>query len=200
IRALLELQRGWKICGESATGKEAVAQAKRLMPDVAILDVSMPDLSGLEATRQICHAVPKTRILILSMNESEQAVRELLEAGARGYVFKSDVDRDLVLAVQMLSQGEFFFTPKVAEMLVARGYLKPAEKTASGESGPALTARQCQVAALLAAGKTNKEVANALGISVKTVEAHRGSIMRRLDLHSFSELVRYALRNNMIQP
>ncbi len=200
IRALLELQRGLKICGECASGKEAVEQAKRLKPDVAVLDIRMPDLSGLEATQQIRKLVPKTQILILSMDESERAVRELLDAGARGYVFKSDVDRELVLAVQRLSQGEFFFTPRVAEMLLTKGFLEPSGKTRSEETGEPLTARQRQIAGMLAAGKTNKEVAAALGISVKTAETHRASIMRRLKLDTFSELVRYAVRNDMIKP
>ncbi|MGH9404746.1 MAG: response regulator, partial [Terriglobia bacterium] len=188
VRALLESERKWQVCGEASTGQEAVGKAQSLKPDVIVLDVAMPDINGLSATRQILKNVPSARVLILSMHESEQAVHDALEAGARGYVFKSDLDRDLLTAVEMLSQDKSFFTPKVSEMVLG-GYLKGGSGEA--ESKPArraLTPRQREVVRLLAEGKTNKEVASLLAISVKTAEAHRSAIMNRLKLDSFSEL------------
>jgi DNA-binding NarL/FixJ family response regulator len=200
LRSLLEAQPGWEICAEAANGREAVAKAKQLRPDVGLLDLTMPDLNGLEATRQILKAVPTTEVLILTMHESEQAIREVLQAGARGFVLKSDAVRNLVAAVEALSQHKPFFTPRVAEMVLG-GYL-----TNGGRAGgfqPTcnhLTAREREVVQLLAEGKTNKQVASELNISVNTVEAHRSNVMHKLALKSLSDLVRYAIRNRIIQP
>lgn len=194
VRALLESQRGWEVCGEAATGREAVEKARRLKPDVVVLDIAMPELNGFEAARQILRTVPQTKVLILSMYESEQAVRDALDAGARAYVSKSDLDRDLLVAVDLLAENRTFFTTKVSQMVV-QGYLKGGKS----QSGGALSPRQHQVVRLLAEGKTNKEVAVALGISVKTAETHRSLIMRKLRLLSFSDLVRYAVRENIVK-
>lgn len=199
LRALLETRQGWEVIGEASDGRQAVDMAKRLKPDVVVLDISMPELNGLEAARQILHDLPRTEVLILTMHRSEQVVRELLQAGARGYLLKNDAARELVAAVEALSQHQPFFSSEVSE-IVLQGFRKPAADTDSSQTPTArLTARERQIAQLLAEGKSNKEVASALGISVKTAETHRTNIMNKLNLHSLSELVRYAVRNNMIE-
>jgi DNA-binding NarL/FixJ family response regulator len=199
VRALLETHPGWKVCGEAATGAEAVRQAKKLRPDVAVVDITMPDLSGFEATRQIRAAVPQTEVLVLTAHESEQALREVLNAGALGYVSKSDLDLNLLAAIESLLRHKPFFSSRVSEMMLER-YLKGDVPSKSAGTGPAtLTPRQREVVRLLAEGKTNKEVALALGISVKTAETHRNNIMRKLQLRSFSHLVRYAVRHNLVE-
>jgi DNA-binding NarL/FixJ family response regulator len=200
LRALLESQPGWVVVDEAVNGREAVTKAKELKPDVVILDISMPELNGMEATGQIRKATPKTEVLILTVHESERVVREVLEAGARGYVMKSDADQQLIAAVQALSRHEVFFTPKVEQMVLA-GYLRhdapPAE-----EKGPRLplTQREREILQLLAEGKSNKEVAKALYLGIKTVETHRARILRKLRLHSVGDLVRYAIRHHIIEP
>jgi len=198
LRALLEGHPGWQICAETIDGREAVEKAAQLRPDVVILDLGMPGLNGLEAARQIREASPLCEVLILTMHESEQVIREVLAAGARGYVLKSDAGRDLVNAVEALSRHKTFFTSSVAEMVV-KGYLSGGQ---DGEQGglSVLTNREREVIQLLAEGKGNKEVADLLGISVRTAETHRTNIMRKLDCHSMSDLVRYAIRNSLIVP
>jgi DNA-binding NarL/FixJ family response regulator len=196
VRALLESQSGWRVCGEAATGAEAVCKARQLKPDVIVMDITMPELSGWEATRQIRAQVPGATVLILSMHETGQAVREVLKAGAQGYVLKSDLDRNLIAAVRALGHGERFFSQKVSEIVI-EDYLSP-ESVRREADGQLLTARQRDVVRLLAEGKTNKEVATELGISVKTAEAHRTNVMQRLKLRSFSDLVRYAVRQGIV--
>ncbi|HXJ91519.1 MAG TPA: response regulator transcription factor [Terriglobia bacterium] len=197
LKSILETHPNWMVVGEATTGREAIAQAGTLSPDVVILDMSMPELNGLEATRGILKVAPDARVLVLTQHDSEQLVRSFLQAGAQGYLVKSDAARDLVPAVESLEQGRPFFTSKVARM-VLDGYLK--SLMAEGDPPAALTPSEAQIVQLLAEGKTNKEVAGALSIAVKTVETHRAHIMRKLGFHSVSDLVRYAVRNNMIQP
>lgn len=199
VRALLESQAGWTICGEAATGAEAILKAKRLKPDIIVMDISMPELNGLEATRQIHAVMPETPVLILSMHESDQHVREMLDAGARGYVLKSDLDRNLYVAIQTLRQGKTFFSAKVSEIVVD-GFIKGTanRRRQAQTTHQELTPRQKEVVQHLAAGRINKEIGAILGISTKTVEAHRAQIMRRLELRSFSDLVLYAARENII--
>lgn len=201
VRTLLEEQPGWEVAAEAADGREAVEKAKQVQPDVTILDLSMPELNGLEAAREILKSVP-TKVLILTMYDSDPLIRQTLEAGARGYLLKSDAGRDLVSAVDALRRNKTFFTPKVAQM-VLEGYLgrpaKEGEEDSNRKNGLRLTARQKQILQLLAEGKSSKEVAVALNISVKTAETHRANIMRRLDCHSVTELVRYAIRNHIIE-
>ena len=199
VRALLETHAGWKVCGEAATGAEAVKQAKKLRPDVAVIDITMPDLNGFEATRQIRTVAPQTEVLVLTVHESEQALREVLDAGALGYVSKSDLDLNLSAAIESLLRHKPFFSSRVSEMMLKR-YLKQDVPSKRPGTGPAtLTPRQREIVRLLAEGKTNKEVALALGISVKTAETHRNNIMRKLQLRSFSHLVRYAVRHNLVE-
>jgi DNA-binding NarL/FixJ family response regulator len=199
LRALLEARPGWEVAGEAKDGKEAVQQVRDLKPDVTILDISMPLLNGLEATRQIIKENPKARILILTMHESDPLIQEVLNAGARGYLLKSDAGRDLVTAVDALRNNKTYFTSRVAKM-VLDGYLnkKSAPKDGAAELGR-LTARQREILQLLAEGKSSKEVAVALGLSIKTAETHRANIMRRLDCHCVSDLVRYAVRNHIVE-
>jgi DNA-binding NarL/FixJ family response regulator len=201
LRALLEAEPGWVVAAEAADGRDAIEKAKQTKPDVAILDISMPMLNGLEATRQIVKTVSQTKVLMLTVHDSDPLIKEVLQAGARGYMLKSDAGRDLVIAVDALRRNKTFFTPKVAQM-VLEGYLdkSPEETSESGSRNFRLTGRQKEIVQLLAEGKSSKEVASALGLSVKTAETHRANIMRRLDCHSVTALVRYAIRNHIIEP
>lgn len=200
IRALLETEPGWTVCGEAANGREAIEMALASAPDVAILDVSMPELNGFEAARQIRKALPQCEVLILTMHESEQVLREALATGARGYVLKSDAGRTLVAAVDALCRHKPFLTPTAADMVLA-DYLRHDGTPAQTEVPHLqLTPREREVVQLLAEGKSTKGVARTLGISAKTADTHRTNVMRKLHLHSQSELVRYAIRNNLIQP
>jgi len=194
LRALLEAQPGWTVCGEAADGREAVAKAIELRPDIAVLDIGMPNLNGLEATRQIVAAIP-AKVLILSLYESEQMVREVLEAGGSGYLLKSDATKFLVKAAEALKNGKTYFTPRFGHLLNDYGS-RTASRTISLVS---LTERERQVVQLLGEGKSTKEVASMLNIAVKTAETHRAHIMHKLDLHSITDLVLYAVRNRIIQ-
>jgi DNA-binding NarL/FixJ family response regulator len=196
IRALLESHVGWEVCGEARDGREAVDCASRLKPDVLLLDIGMPNLNGLDAARQILAVTPEARILILTVHDSEQVVREVLAAGARGFLLKSDAGRDLVAAVEAMQHRRTFFTPRVAQMLLD-GYLRPKENDALDKC--VLTPREREVIQLVAEGKTTKEVATALSLSVKTAETHRTNLMRKLDLHSIADLTLYAVRNGIVQ-
>jgi DNA-binding NarL/FixJ family response regulator len=198
VRTLLEEQPGWEVVAEASNGREAVEKAKLTQPDVTILDLSTPELNGLDAAREILKSVP-TKVLILTMCDSDSLIRETLEAGASGYLLKSDAAQDLVSAVDALRHNKTFFTPKIAQMILD-GYLgQSKEKGVERKNGSRLTARQKQIICLLAEGMSSKEVAAALNISVKTAETHRANIMRRLDCHSVTELVRYAVRNHIVE-
>jgi DNA-binding NarL/FixJ family response regulator len=197
LKSILEARKDWEIVGEATTGREAVKKVEELKPDVVVLDISMPELNGLEAVRQIVRIAPRTEVLVLTMHESEDLVREVLEAGARGYLLKSDAARQLISAIETLRFHRPYLTSKVNEVVLT-GYL--GGKPLKGEtSGGRLTPREREIVQLLAEGLTNKEVATTLHISVKTAETHRTNIMRKLDLHSVSELVRYAVRNHIIE-
>jgi DNA-binding NarL/FixJ family response regulator len=196
--SLLQAQTDWQVCGEAADGRDAVEKAQQLRPDVIILDIGMPSLNGLEATRQILKINPHARVLILTLHDSDQVVRDVLNAGARGFLLKSDAARDLVAAVEALRRDKTYFTSKVASM-VLEGYLKAGTHPAPAALGKnRLTPREREIVQLLAEGKSTKEVAVALGLSVKTAETHRSNIMRKLQLHSVSDLVLYAVRNNIV--
>jgi DNA-binding NarL/FixJ family response regulator len=200
VRALLETQKTWKVCGEAATGSEAIQLARKLKPDVVVMDITMPELNGLEATRQILAESPDIQVLILTMHESDEVVREVLSAGARSYVLKTDLDQELISGVHALLRGETFFSARASQVFL-KGYLKSlSEPDRADSSSPhQLTPRQKEVVRHLAEGKINKEVAAALGISTKTVEAHRAQIMAKLRLHSFSDLVRYAVKEKIVE-
>ncbi len=197
IRALLESHPGWEVCAEAKDGREAVELATNSQPDIALLDIGMPNLNGLDAARQILAMSPAIRILILTMHDAEQVVREVLAAGARGFVLKSDAARDLVAAVDALQHRRTFFTTRVTQM-VLNGYLHQ-EKESQPSAKTVLTPREREVIQLLAEGKTSKEVAVALKLSVKTAETHRTNLMRKLDLHSVADLTLYAIRNGIVQ-
>lgn len=201
IRAVLESHPGWEVCSEAKDGRESVELAAASKPDLVLLDIGMPNLNGLEAARQILATAPGTAILILTMHDSDNVVREVLRAGARGYVLKSDAGRDLVAAVEALENQRTFFTTRVSQM-VLDGFLDR-EKTGytikRDDSADVLTSREREVIQLLAEGKTSKEVAVALNLSVKTAETHRTNLMRKLGLHSVADLTRYAVRNGIVQ-
>jgi len=199
VQSLLEGHPRWKVCGEAVEGADAIAKAKRLRPDVVIMDITMGPMNGLEATREILKVLPKTKVLVLTMHESEQVVREVLNAGAHGYVLKSDADRDLVDALETIEQGKTFYTSEVSQMVLG-AYLHRQPGAEDEDESGVLTPRQREVVQLLATGKSNKMVAVMLGISVKTVETHRNTIMHRLKFRSFSDLVRYAVRERIIEP
>jgi len=200
LSALLATRPDWQVCGQAQNGREAVTMAARLKPNLAVLDLSMPELNGLEATRQIRKEVPETEVLVFSMYESEQFVRDLLAAGARGYVLKSDVTTQLMNAIDTVSRHKPFFTSEVAER-VLEGFLRLSElSSAEGSSTGLLTPREREIVQLLAEARSNKEVAAILGISVKTVETHRASIMRKLGITSIVDLVHYAIRNHLVSP
>jgi DNA-binding NarL/FixJ family response regulator len=188
---------GWSVVAAAENGRDAVALEAELKPDVVVLDLTMPELNGLEATRRILAADPSARVLILTAHESEQLVREVLSAGAQGYVLKSDAGRTLVAALEALLDGRSFFTSNVARM-VLDGYLR--SEPADPGMHQTLSAREREIVQLLAEGNSNKDIARALEISVKTAETHRSNIMRKMGFASLPELVRYAIRNKIIEP
>jgi len=194
-RGVLHSRRGWRVVGEAANGREAVEKTIKLKPDVAIMDISMPELDGVEATRQIREAVPDTNVLVLTMHESDQMVRRALDAGARGYLLKSDLTECLVKAVNVVSEGKRFLAPKVFE-IVLEGFLKARSQHLQGE--PRITPREIQIIRLLAEGKANKEISAQLGIAVRTAETHRSKIMLKLGLHSLADLIHYAIRHGIL--
>jgi DNA-binding NarL/FixJ family response regulator len=198
LRNLVESQAGWEVCAEAADGRQAVAKALASRPDVAILDISMPEMDGLTATRKIREALPQTEVLVLTQHKAEVVARQVLKAGARGYILKSDAGDELVAAINALQRHKPFFTKHISEALLT-SYLA-AEDSAAEEKVSTLTPREREIVQLLAEGKSNKEIATALDMSVKTVETHRANIMRKLELHSLSELVLYAVRNRIVQP
>jgi DNA-binding NarL/FixJ family response regulator len=198
--ALLQGHEGWEICGDAKDGREVVEKARQLRPDIVILDVGMPNLNGLAATRQLLQENPQQKVIVLTITDSDQVIREALDAGARGFVLKSDAARDLVTAVEALQRNRMFFTPRVNDMVLA-GFLDTGHKPSNGEVPklPTLTPREREVIQLLAEGKSSKEVATVLNLSTKTAETHRSNIMRKLDIHSIRDLVVYAVKNDIIQ-
>jgi DNA-binding NarL/FixJ family response regulator len=197
---LLKAHDGWEVCGEAKDGREAVEMAKQLKPDVVILDVGMPNLNGLAATRQLTQHNPNQKVIVLTITDTDQVIREALDAGAKGFVLKSDAARDLVAAVEALQRNRMFFTSRVNEMVLA-GFLDKGHSEFKGETSklPKLTPREAEVIQLLAEGKSSKEVATILNLSTKTAETHRSNIMRKLGFHSIRDIVVYAVKNNIIQ-
>ena len=199
-RLLIEKVPGWIVCGEARSGREAVALVEQLKPDVIVLDINMPELNGLDAARQIKKAAqPGVEVLIFTGIENEQLVHDVFEAGARSYILKSDISQHLISAIEAAAQHKTYFTTRISEIVFAR-YLHGKKSQASEmEPGSRLTPREREIVQLLAEGKSNKEVASALGISVKTAETHRAAVMRKLGFTAFSDLVRYAIRNHIIE-
>jgi DNA-binding NarL/FixJ family response regulator len=198
IRGILRTRRGWRVIGEAANGQEAVEKTHKLKPDVAILDVSMPDLDGLQATRQIRETSPNTKVVVLTMHESDQMVHRVLEAGALGYVLKSDLAANLVKAVKDVSAGRLFLTPRVSD-IVLKGFLNSADQTdPETQTRARPTPREVEIIRLLAEGKANKVIAANLGITIRTVETHRARIMVKLGLHSLAGLLHYAIRQKIV--
>jgi DNA-binding NarL/FixJ family response regulator len=192
FRMILEDQSDMEIVGQAGNGREAVELASKLHPDVAVMDVAMPELNGIEATRRITTVSPRTRVLALSMHKDSMYVREILRAGARGYLLKDSGDADLVAAVRAVAKGDGYISPSVSGAVLSdyrRHVTDPLDL---------LTSREREVLQMIAEGKTNKEIATSLNLSVYTVEAHRGRVMEKLNLHSTGELVRFALRNGLI--
>lgn len=198
LRTLLESRNGWEVCAEATDGRDAVEKTAKLKPDVAVLDIGMPLLNGVEATRQIHKSSPRTEVLILTMHESDDLVQQVVEAGARGYILKDDADRVLLAAVEALRLHKPYFSPRISGV-VAPEELSDSSRDAVKTTRSRLTPREREILQLLAEGKSNKEVATILGISVNTAEAHRANIMLKLDVHSITELVVYAVRNKIIQ-
>ena len=197
--ALLTSHSGWEICGEAGDGREAVEKVTQLKPDIVILDIGMPALNGLEAARQIMRNDPHQNVVILSIIDSEQVIQEALKAGAQAYVLKSDGAKDLIVAIEELQQNRTYFNSRILK-IVLKEFLStdkiPPQRASRLRD---LTAREREILQLLAEGKSTKEVAVTLGMSVKTAETHRSNLMRKLGLHCLSELVLYAVRNNIVQ-
>jgi len=200
VRTLLEAEPGWKVVAEASDGQEAFEKAKETKPEIVVLDIGMPRLSGLEAARRLKRTLPQIKVLMLTMHDSERLAWEVLNVGALGYVTKSDTARDLIIAIEALRRDKTFFTPKVDRIILDSFLNGGSSKRAKEMQGEQLTSRQREIVKLLAEGKTSKEVSALLNLSVKTVETHRANIMRRLSCHSVSDLVRYAVRNNIVQP
>jgi DNA-binding NarL/FixJ family response regulator len=194
VRKIVETQADWQIVAEAADGKEAVVRALETKPDIAVLDYSLPLMNGVEATRQIRGRLPNTEVLIFTMHDAESLIRDLLAAGARGYLLKSDANRFLLAAVEALAAHKPFFTSKVSEALLD-SFIKKA-----GHVQSPLTSRERGVVQLIAEGYSNKQMANTLNISLKTVETHRAAVMRKLNMSSPASLVRYAIRNKIVEP
>src|ERR1700730_5224338 len=197
VRALIEQEPGLQVCGSAPNGQEAVEAARKLKPDVVIWDMAMPELDGLEALREIKRALPNTEVVIFSAHRSEEVIGQVFEAGAKSYIQKSDCGRHLVAAIKSIAEHKPFFTSEISQILFAKFLSGSARKKQNGQEHT-VTARERDVVRLLAGGNSNKEVANALGISIRTAETHRAALMHKLSLDSLAALVRYAIRNNII--
>ena len=198
--AVIERVPGWEVCGIASTGREAVAKATELQPDIVVMDMTMPELNGLDAAIQIKRRLPKTEIIIFSGHATEQLIREAFEAGVKSFINKAEAHTYLVEAIESLSRHKPFFTDDVSEVLFSNILNRAEGNRDATEPGQRVSPREREIIQLLAEGKSNKEVAEALGISVRTAETHRASILRKLNLDSVADLVRYAIRNKIIEP
>ncbi len=197
IKELLGTREGWEICAEARDGREALAKTGEHKPDIVILDVNMPELNGIEAARRIRKKFVNTEVLIISFDYSDNLIRQIIDAGARGFVVKGDSERDLIAAVEALSNHRPYFTPRAADVTLGR--VRGEGPGFREFAGNRLTPRELEIVQLLAEGKSSKEVAASLSISIKTADTHRANIMRKLDLHSVTDLVRYAVRNQIVK-
>jgi DNA-binding NarL/FixJ family response regulator len=196
IRLLLGARAGWQICGEAADGREALEKVNELQPDILILDLNMPELNGLEVTRRVHKILPRVEVLVLTVQDSEQVMRQVLQAGARGYILKSDAGNELLAAVDAVRRHHLFLSSQASRMLRGSSVLPAKDNMVPKDP---LSPRERQFLQLLAEGKSTKEIATVLNITIKTAETHRSNIMRKLDLHHVTELVRYAIRNRIVQ-
>jgi len=197
-RALLSTVPEWEIVGEADNGRDAVSLTSELKPDIVILDIGMPELNGLDATRQIKKKLPDTEVLIFTGQETEELVHDVFDSGARSYIMKTDAADHLIDALKALSEHKHFFTSRISEIVFAR-YIQGKKTVEGAPEKSRITDREREIVQLLAEGKSSKEIATILGISVRTVETHRAAIMKKLGLKSFSELIRYAVRNKIIE-
>ena len=197
LRALVQEEPSWQVVADVQDGRSAVAKTQELKPDIAILDIAMPSLNGLDATKQIMKVNPDTKVLILTMHDSELLIQNVLNAGARGYLMKTDAGRDLVVAIRALLLGQTYFTQRVAQ-IVLDTFTGKKTTTTEGDI-QSLTAKEREVVQLLAEGKSSKEAADVLNVSTKTLETHRSNVMRKLGCHSVTDVVRYAIRNHLAQ-
>lgn len=189
---LVDAQLDMEVVGEAKTGREAIDETRRLKPDIVVMDVSMPELNGIEGTRQICDELTQTKVLALSMHKDSVYVREILRAGARGYLLKDSEDDDLLKAIRAVARGEAFLSPAISDAVLT-DYRKHVSNPID-----LLTSREREILTMIAEGKANKEIATILNLSVYTVESHRGSVMEKLNLHNTGDIVRFALRNGLI--
>ncbi len=198
IKGVLEERPDWTVCGEARTGREAVALAAALQPNVAVLDLAMPDLNGIEATRQIAKISPQTEILLFTVHMTEALLPEVVAAGARGYLLKSDAVKSIATAVESVAHHKPFFSPAVSANTTA-AQMRSAPAAGEGRAALALTPREREVTQLIAEGRSNKKIATLLDLSVKTVETHRAAVMRKLGVNSVAGVVRYAVRNHLTE-
>lgn len=197
LRLLLERQSGFKVTSEASDGRQAVEQAEATKPDVVVLDIAMPNLGGIEAAQRISAMLPQARIIILSMHSDESYVLRALKAGAKGYLLKDSAENDLIEAIRAVSQGKAFFSPEISNILV-EDYVREMKKRGTEDSYELLTPREREILQLLAEGKSNKDIATSLNLSLYTVETHRRNLQDKLNLHSLAELILYAVRKGII--
>jgi two-component system, NarL family, response regulator NreC len=197
IRKILEAQADWEVVAEAGDGREAVRRALELKPDIAVLDIGMPLLNGIEATSQIVRRAPQTRVIILSMHPNEAYITRALQAGARGYLLKDSAGDDLIRAVTLVDEGKSFFSPAVAKVMLD-DYVRALSERGVVDRYDSLSEREREIFQLVAEGRSNKDIADILGVSPNTIETHRAHIMEKLDVHSAVELVLYAVRKGII--
>jgi DNA-binding NarL/FixJ family response regulator len=199
VRSLIERQPDLEVCGLATTGREAVDLARKTKPDVVVLDITMPELDGLEAIRQVRRALPSAEVVVFSAHPSEDLIEEVFEAGAKSYIEKTEASQDLVAAIRSLAEHKPFFTSQTSETLFGK-FLVPGARKQPGRAEPKLTAREREITRLLAQSSSNKEMAATLGISIRTVETHRATLMHKLGVRSVAGVVRYAIRHHIIEP
>jgi DNA-binding NarL/FixJ family response regulator len=194
---LLERQPGFEVVAEASDGRQAIELAESLQPDVAVLDIGMPKLNGIEATRHIVQKLPRTRVVVLSMHSDESYVLRALKSGARGYLLKDSAESDILNSIRAVNEGKAYFSPEISKML-AEDYMRQMQQRGVEDSYELLTAREREILQMLAEGRSNKEISSALNLSLYTVETHRGNILQKLNLHSLPELILYAVRKGII--